>query len=227
MNIIAALPCFNTADSIADVVNKTANYVDQVIVVDDGSTDNTALIAKNAGALVVSHGINQGYGMAISTCFKSARYNNADILVIIDGDGQHNPEDIPKLIKPVLEDGADLVIGSRFLPDNTETDMPKYRGLGIRTINFVWNFGSKCKITDSQSGFRAYSKKTIEQMSLAEKGMGVSIEVLENSRGNGVIIKEVPISCLYPVRGISIKAFQHGISVVLSVLRIRLSQALR
>ncbi|MBA7692844.1 Undecaprenyl-phosphate 4-deoxy-4-formamido-L-arabinose transferase [subsurface metagenome] len=98
--VIAAIPCFNTERFIDDVVSTTKKYVDQVIVIDDGSDDSTAEAARAAGALVINHGINRGYGEAIKSCFKAAKANAADILIILDGDGQHNPDEIPKLLSP-------------------------------------------------------------------------------------------------------------------------------
>jgi cellulose synthase/poly-beta-1,6-N-acetylglucosamine synthase-like glycosyltransferase len=98
LRVIAAIPCFNTQSTIAAVVTKTKKYVDQVIVIDDGSTDQTADLAGKAGATIVSHGVNKGYGAAIKSCFQAAKAENADILVIIDGDGQHNPDEIPYLL---------------------------------------------------------------------------------------------------------------------------------
>ena len=225
--IICAIPCYNTGDSIESIVSKAREVVDEVVVIDDGSSDDTAELAKKAGAKVFKHDQNRGYGEAIKTSFNVARTHKADVLVTIDGDGQHDPEEIPRLLEPILNGQADLVIGNRFLLSAYNETMPIYRGFGIRTINSVWNFGSKVKVSDTQSGFRAYNKKIFQQMSLSEKGMGVSIEVLEKSRRNGAIIKEVPISCLYYNRKIHLGAFKHGIGVALSVLRIRLSQALR
>jgi glycosyltransferase involved in cell wall biosynthesis len=237
--VVAAIPCFNTEGSITDVVKRTRRYVDQVIVIDDGSQDGTAEAAKAAGALVINHGINKGYGEAIKSCFQAAKANAADVLVILDGDGQHNPDEIPRLLAPILNNEADLVIGSRFLPQTQQTQrtqrtqgtqrtvMPHYRKFGISVITFLWNFGSRVKVSDSQSGFRAYSKRMFGNIPLSEKGMSVSIEVLEKARRKGAIIKEVPISCLYPPSTLDLKATRHGLSVALSVVRIRLKSTLR
>ncbi len=224
--IIAAIPCFNNEKSIADVVVRTKKYVDEVIVIDDGSTDNTAKLAKNAGAGVLSHVVNKGYGEAIKSCFKVAQSNGADILVTIDGDGQHNPDEIQQVLNPIISEGAGLVIGSRFLNKNQE--IPRYRKFGIRVITSVWNFGSKTKVTDAQSGFRAYSKEVIEKMNLSEKGMSVSIEILEKIRRNRWKIKEIPITCSYENNNSSLskKAFWHGFSVAIAVLKIRIKYGL-
>jgi len=222
--VVVAIPCFNVEPYIKEVVSKASRYADQVIVVDDGSEDRTAEVARAAGALVISHGTNRGYGEAIKSCFEAAKTNAADVLVILDGDGQHNPDEIPKLLAPILKGEADLIIGSRFLTN--EVNMPRYRKFGISVITFLWNFGSEVKVSDAQSGFRAYSKKVFETFPLSEKGMSVSIETLEKARRKGAIIKEVPISCLYVPSTLNLRAIRHGLSVALSVVRIRLKNSL-
>jgi glycosyltransferase involved in cell wall biosynthesis len=219
---IAAIPCFNTENTIADIVSRTKKYVDEIIVVDDGSTDMTTHQAEMAGAKVIHHEANMGYGGAIKSCFNAARENKADVLVIIDGDGQHNPDGIPVLLDPIYHEKADLVIGSRFL--SSDDGIPRYRKFGINMITGLWNFGSKVKVSDSQSGFRAFNKILVDGLEFSDKGMGVSIEILEKVRRGNFIIKEVPISCSYADSGshFSLKAFYHGISVVFSVLRFRM-----
>jgi len=222
--VIAAIPCFNTRRFIGDTVSRARKYVDQVIVVDDGSYDGTAEAARAAGALVISHGQNRGYGKAIKSCFEAARVNAADILVVLDGDGQHNPDEIPRLLAPILRGEAELIIGSRFLTG--EVNMPSYRKFGIGVITSLFNLGSRTKVSDGQSGFRAYRRKIFEALSLSEKGMSVSIETLEEARKRGAIIKEVPISCLYSLPTLNLKVIRHGLRVALSVVKIRLKSSL-
>jgi len=222
--VVAGIPCHNTESFIGDVVSSANKYVDQVIVVDDGSTDGSAEVARGAGAIVISHSTNQGYGEALKSCFEMAKTNGANILVTIDSDGQHDPEEIPLLLAPILRGEADVVIGSRFLTN--EVNMPSYRKFGISLISFLFNLGSRTKVSDSQSGFRAYNKEIIESFLLSEPGMSISIESLEKARRNGVIIKEVPISCVYPPSILNMKAISHGLSVAFSVLRIRLKSGL-
>lgn len=218
--IIAAIPCFNADRFIADVVAKAKKYVDLVIVIDDGSHDDTAEAAKAAGALVINHGFNRGYGEAIKSCFEAAKANTADVLVILDGDSQHNPDELPEVLAPILNKEADLVIGSRFL--SRQTNMPQYRKFGIDVITFVYNFGSRVKVSDAQSGFRAYHRKILDAFRLTEKGMGVSIETLVKARKMDFVIKEVPIHCHYTPSRLNLKAIKHGLSVAFSVIRIRL-----
>lgn len=223
--VVATIPCFNTERSIGQIVSETKKYVDQVVVIDDGSHDSTVATSRAAGALVVEHGTNKGYGEAVKSCFEVARTNGADILVTLDGDRQHNPEEIPRLIAPLLSGKADLVIGSRFL--SGQDSMPRYRKLGVRIITFLYNLGSKVKVSDTQSGYRAYSKKIFDGLSLSEKGMGVSIEILEKACRKRAIIEEVPISCLYFTSTLNLKAIRHGLSVALSLLRIRFKNSLQ
>ena len=222
--IIAAIPCFNTESFVADIIKTAKKYVDQVIVIDDGSGDSTAEVARAAGALVISHDTNRGYGETISSCFKAAKANAADVLVILDGDGQHDPDEIPQLLAPVLDREAGMVIGSRFITN--KHNMPRYRRFGIDVITFLWNFNSKVKVSDSQSGFRVYRKEAFRNLPLAERGMSISINTLEKARREGVIIKEVPISCFYVPSNLNLKAIKHGLGEALSVIKIRLKNGL-
>lgn len=223
--VVAVIPCYNTESHIAEVVTKCLLHVDQVIVVDDGSTDDTAEVARKAGVKVVSHERNMGYGAAIKTCFKEAQRNCNDILITIDGDGQHNPDEIPQLLAPILREESHLVIGSRFL--NGQVSIPPYRRFGIRIITSLFNFGSRTKVSDAQSGFRAYSRWLFSNYSLSERGMSISIETLEEARRRGAIIREVPISCWYVSSQLNFKNISHGLSVALSVIRFRLKSLFR
>jgi glycosyltransferase involved in cell wall biosynthesis len=220
LKVIAAIPCFNTERSIAHVVKHTKEYTDGVIVIDDGSKDKTSETASAAGAKVIKHDFNQGYGAAIKSCFKAFQNSDADILVTIDGDGQHSPQEIPLLVRPILNKEADVVIGSRFI---NNLNMPRYRKFGIKMITFLWNFGSRTRVTDSQSGFRAYNKRVVQGLELTENGMSLSIEILEKIRKKKPVIKEVPINCSYENNNCTLtgKAFFHGFGVACSVLRIR------
>ncbi len=226
IRITAAIPCFNTELSIGNVIRRVKKYVDHVVVVDDGSHDGTARAARDSGATVKSHQKNRGYGGAIMSCFQAAKEYSADILVILDGDGQHNPDETPKLLAPVLNGEADLVIGSRFLHPAKQTSVPRYRAFGIGVITRLFNFGARTKVSDAQSGYRIYSKKVFDNLLLAEQGMGVSIEILEKAVKRGARIKEVPITCSYSPSKLNREAIKHGFTVALSVIRIRLKNSL-
>ncbi|MEM4467006.1 MAG: glycosyltransferase family 2 protein [Nitrososphaerota archaeon] len=215
--IIACIPAYNEEKTIAKVILKTKKYVDKVIVCDDGSIDMTAEIAEALGAEVIRHERNMGYGAAISSLFKKAVEEGADIMVTLDGDGQHDPDEIPKLIKPIVEDEADVVIGSRFLASEDET--PRYRRIGIRIIKWIMRTSAK-DITDTQSGYRAYSKRAIQVIKPVEMGMGVSTEILLKSKENMLRIKEVPVKISYSVeQPSSINPIAHGLEVVLSTVK--------
>jgi dolichol-phosphate mannosyltransferase len=223
-NSVAAIPCFNNARFIGDIVERSLKHVNRVVVIDDGSTDNTSRIAEQHGAYVIHHSSNKGYGAAIKSCFNFAKTCNAAALVILDGDGQHNPDNIPEILAPIVNGNADMVIGSRFI--RQLNPIPTYRKFGIGVISFLWNIGSKTTVSDTQSGFRAYNRKLINSLSINEKGMCVSIEILENARLIGAVIKEVPASCHYDRATFGRKAIKHGVDVALFVIRIRLKNRL-
>ena len=214
---LACLPAYNEETAIGSVVLKTRQYVDKVVVIDDGSKDDTVTIARLSGADVVCHDRNKGYGAAIQTCFTVAKNENADVMVIIDADGQHYAEDIPKLINPVLNEGYDFVIGSRFLEN--DTILPQYRKLGIQFLTKFTTIGMKQEITDSQSGFRAYSKNAIHKLQSSISGMGAGSELIISAHDAGLKIIEVPIRCKYEgVNGSTHNPVVHGMSVFYSIL---------
>ena len=192
---IAAIPCFNEERFIGSVVLKAKGYVDQVIVIDDGSTDKTAMVAEQAGATVIRHHSNVGKAAAVNTAFEYAREERCDALVLIDGDAQHEPEDIPRLLQPVLEGEADIVVGSRFL--QTKSRIPRFRALGQRILTFLTNIGAEVKLTDSQSGFRAFSPKAVETLSFAEKGFSVESEMQFLAKEANLRMVEVPVTIEY------------------------------
>ncbi|HJX69924.1 MAG TPA: glycosyltransferase family 2 protein, partial [Dehalococcoidia bacterium] len=135
--VIAAIPCFNEERFIGSIVLKTKKYVDRVIVIDDGSTDDTAQVASDAGATVYRHSRNLGYGAAIRTAYREARNLGVDVMLTLDGDGQHEPADIPQLLSPILNGEADVVVGSRFLGQAEKP--PFYRRLGQRVLTIATN----------------------------------------------------------------------------------------
>jgi len=214
---IAAIPCYNTAGHIGEVVTEARRHVDEVVVVDDGSLDGTAEEARRAGARVVVHSRNTGYGAAIQTCFRAARELGAEVTVILDGDGQHRAADIPLICGPVLTGEADCVIGSRFI--NPCPEMPAYRRFGIRVITMLNNVCYSTNIKDAQSGYRAYSRRLVESLDLRDQDMGVSVEILAQIRRHGYRVLEKPITCHYAPSKLSPGAVIHAGKVILATLR--------
>ena len=214
---IVCIPAFNAEKKIGDVVKKSLEYVDEVIVCDDGSTDNTAQIASKSGARVLSHKKNQGYGAALITMFDQARKNDTDVMITLDGDGQHDPKEIPLFLKALDENNVDVVIGSRFL--NNKTKPPSYRQTGIKVITSTVKLGNKLKITDAQSGYRAYSKKAIERIHPTETGMAASTEILHKISNNDLSVCEVPITVSYEGETSKHNAISHGTSVLANTLK--------
>ena len=213
----AILPAYNEQGSIEDVVIKAKEYVEKVIVVDDGSTDETSVIAKLCGAEVIKHEKNMGYGAALQSCFEQARKYDANIMVVFDSDGQHDPSEIPHLLRKI-GGGADIAIGSRFL--NGNTGMPPYRKLGIRVLNMATNVVSGLDVTDTQSGYRAYSKNAIDKISIKGYGMSAGSEILISAKKNDLNIQEVPINCTYDVENPStFNPLRHGVSVLMGIVK--------
>ena len=214
---IACIPAYNEESHIESLVNSAKNHVDSVVVCDDGSTDNTANIAKNAGAVVISHKINKGYGAAIISLFNYARENNVDIMITVDGDGQHDPDQIPLLLNTISQHNVDVVIGSRFLNQNIEA--PGYRQRGIKIITSTANYGTDLKVSDSQSGFRAYSKNAINAIHPTEENMSVSTEILFKISNKGLSLAEVPITISYDGDTSQHNPVSHGVSVLANTIK--------
>jgi len=188
---VACIPAFNEERTIGKVVLRAEEFVDQVIVCDDGSRDMTADIAEKLGARVIRHKQNLGKGQAFRSLFAVCRDLGADVMVTLDADDQHEPAEIPDLIEPLLKGEADVVIGARFNGDNK--GIPGYRKVGNRILNAVTLAG----ISDTQSGFRAYNRQAIETLRPSESGMGVDSELLMDAAKKGLRIMEVPITVRY------------------------------
>ncbi|NIR87469.1 glycosyltransferase, partial [Candidatus Bathyarchaeota archaeon] len=218
--IVAGIPAYNEEKTIAKVILLAQKHVDKIIVCDDGSTDFTADIARKMGAEVIRHDRNLGYGAAIRGLFDKARTLKADIVLTLDADGQHNPGEIPKLLKPIQNNEADIVIGSRFL-EMKNNEIPRYRRIGIKLLTRMSNGPLKDKISDAQSGFRAYNKKVIHALKLREKGMGVSAEILMKAGEQKFKVMEVPIGTSYKGMDTSThNPLRHGLNVVAAILRL-------
>lgn len=215
-NIAVILPAYNEEVSIGSVVLLARRYADRVIVVDDGSSDRTAEIAAIAGAEVIVHSPNLGKGMAFKTGFAAAE--GADIIVTMDSDGQHNPADIPKLVAPILEGVADMVNGSRYL-NGHDTDTPAYRRIGQTILDKATVVNSGIKITDSQSGFRAFSASIMDVFRFNAQGMAIESEMLADAGRYGLRVKEVPIGVRYDVDGSTENPVKHGLTVLLKIIK--------
>ena len=212
------IPAFNEEKNIAAIITKLADITDTIIVCNDGSSDLTSDIAEKMGAFVINHEKNLGYGAAIRSIFLKAKELDGDILVTFDADGQHRIEDIEKVTKPIIDQEVDLVIGSRFL-DESEKEVPRYRKVGIKVITKITNASIKKQLTDSQSGFRAYSKKVLNELNPSELGMGISTEILIKASNKNFRITEVPIKILYAGDTSTHNPVSHGSSVILSTIK--------
>ena len=217
MKIIIGIPAFNEEKNIGAIVAKLKKKYDQVIVCDDGSSDMTQIIASSLGAIVVKHPKNLGYGAAIKTIFNEAKKIDGDILVTFDADGQHQISEIDSVLKPLSENKADIVIGSRFL--GSTKDLPKYRKIGIKAITSLTNTVTGSNLSDTQSGFRAYSKKVLNEIFPTESGMGISTEILIKSLKKQMTILEVPITISYDNNSHSQTPISHGASVMMSTIK--------
>jgi len=211
---IVAIPAFNEEQYIGGVVLLARQYAEEVIVVDDGSHDRTARMAELAGATVVQHGNNLGYGSAIKTIFSEAKKRDAGVLVVLDADSQHNPDEIPNLISAV-SDGFGVVIGSREMQKN---NIPTYRRAGQKVLSSLTNLASHSNVVDTESGFRAYSRKAIEKLELKETGMGISAEIVSAATLIGLNITEVPISVRYTKDSSTQHPVKHGLSVMRRIM---------
>ncbi len=218
MDITVGIPAYNEEKNISEIIKKLQKITNKIIVCDDGSSDSTAKIAKEMGALVIQHEKNLGYGAAIRSIFLKAREENSESLITLDSDGQHRIEDIQTILKPLQNKEADLVIGSRFLNDDGK-NVPSYRKVGIKFLTKLANTSLEDNITDSQSGFRGYSQEIIQNITPSESGMGVSNEILIKASKQGLKIVEVPIIILYDGNTSTHNPISHGSSVLISTLK--------
>lgn len=222
MKTVAVLPAFNEERYIEKVVKEARKYADEVIVIDDCSRDNTFGIAKKAGAKVYRHLINRGVGGATRTGIKAALFAGADIIVILDADGQHLPEDIPALVAPIKKNKADVVIGSRFLRSQA---IPFFRRVGNSFFNLFTFFLFGVWSSDTQSGMKALSKKAAEKLDITSKDMEVCSEIIKEAKNLGLKLEEVPIRVVYTPYSLSKgQGFIMGVKTLIKLLIIKLTQ---
>jgi glycosyltransferase involved in cell wall biosynthesis len=214
--VLAIIPCYNEGATIGSVVLKAKRYVDEVLVINDGCSDDTVEVAEAAGAIVVSHDENKGKSAGIKTGFNYALKNGFEYVVTLDGDGQHNADQIPSLLGDILNSEMDMTLGLRYGDD---TEMPLWRRIGKRVLDYSTSFGNGGLVTDSQCGFRAFNKKAIEGITPRLKGNAFSIEseqlVLANELGLSIANKHV--SCKYnslKTKTSTKKPTSHGFSVL-------------
>ena len=195
---LVCIPAFNVEQTINDVVKRCLKYSDKVVVCDDGSTDLTVVEAEKAGATVIKHLKNRGKGAALQSLFNYSKELAIDVMVTIDGDGQFLPEEIPKIIQPILAKTADIVIGYRF---DDKTEMPSYRRYGNKFFDKMTKLAADLPFRDTQSGFRAYSKKAIDSISFSTNGFGADSEILIDAAKKNLKISEEKITVIYNTGG--------------------------
>ena len=237
MKTIAVIPCFDEESSIADIVHKCNELVDMVVVADDCSTDNTVNILADDVVFVRKFTKRQGTGANTKQGIDEALVRECDIVVTLDGDGQHNPKEIPRVIKPIIDGDADFVIGSRFMRtvetvviDNHgvrpmwKGRVSKFRKFGIDVITWLYNLGNKQKTTDAQCCFRAFRRNVLEEVGITERGFAFSVETIIKARAKGFKIVDVPVSCIYHKQfsqNSSMNPVSHGLNVALACVKWR------
>ncbi len=212
--IIVGMPAYNEERYVGSVVLQARQLADEVVVVDDGSSDRTVQVARLAGATVVQHEKNRGYGAAVQTVLAEAKKRNPDVLVLLDADGQHNPEEISALVNAISA-GSDVAIGARKIRNE---DIPAYRKFGQSIIAYFTRILSRSTLSDTESGFRAFSRKAIKTLEPKEPGMAISAETISEATAKGLKITEVPISAIYTKDGSTLNPVKHGIGVLNRVL---------
>ncbi|ABE52895.1 glycosyltransferase family 2 protein [Methanococcoides burtonii] len=189
MTVVAAIPAYNAEVHIKNIIKRTKYYVDHVIVVDDGSSDATAHIATNMGARVIRHGDNLGKAAALATAFEAAKKLNPAVLVTIYANGFHNPDDIPSILKPVLSKDADVVNGAYISSSSIGLDA---------TFDDAEDTNEARLVKDS--GFRAYSSKTLDTFKFTKTDGAIEVELIDEAINAGFRVKEVPIKIIDPVK---------------------------
>jgi glycosyltransferase involved in cell wall biosynthesis len=227
--ISVVIPAYNEGKTVGSVIQRAHQVLRdleipyEIIVVDDGSTDETARIASQSGAVLVSNGVNRGKGHSLCMGIEKSK---GSIVVTMDADGSHQPEEIPKLLSPILRRNPriDAVIGSRFLGDLEESAMSNMRFVGNKIINLVIKMLTGKWITDSQSGFRAYRREIFDSTRIKSKGFDIETELTIKALVNGFILTEVPITCTRRVDSVSkLSTFRDGFAIFRTIFESSLS----
>ena len=216
MRTLIIIPAYNEELTIGSVVALARKYGD-VLVVDDGSSDRTSEIAQKAGAILIRHGSNRGKGAALGTGFEYALSKNYDVVVTLDGDGQHNPDEIPLILEPIVRGEADLVIGARYL-NGSRKKIPLYRRIGLWVLNKGTQVAAEVSV-DSQSGFRAITRQALKALNLNSTDYSIETDMVVKARDAGIRIAEVPINVRYDVPKRHKKnPLSHGLGVLASIV---------
>jgi len=200
MKLVVVIPAYNEEKAISQVIEEVKKYTENIIVVDDGSTDKTNWLAKKQRVIVYRHLVNRGLGGALATGIEAALNHKADIILTFDADGQHPAEDIPKLIKPIIKSEADVVIGSRFFKKNKIPFNRKIANFIGNIITFIL-FG--IWVSDSQSGLRCFNKKAAKTLKIETSSMEVSSEIIKEIKKHHLRLKEIPIKAIYTTYSLS------------------------
>ena len=215
--IVVVIPAFNEERFIGSVVLMARRYAGEVIVVDDGSTDHTAELAETAGATVISQDCNQGKGAALTAGILAATRYEPEVIAVMDADFQHLPQELPRLVAPILGGKADLVIGSRYLKPTSQ--VPRRRIFGHRAFNWLTQMASGTASTDSQSGFRAFTPAAAEKLAFHAQGFAVESEMQFIAHELNLRLLEVPITIQYTDRP-KRPLLYHGMRVLGGIIRL-------
>lgn len=214
-SVLVIIPAYNEARFIGSVILKLRQHPIGILVVDDGSTDDTAQIARAAGADVLQLDANQGKGAALNAGLAFANQQNPDAIVMIDADGQHLPSELIQVVKPVLQGKADITIGSRYLLNTSNT--PSHRKIGHKVLNLITGVFSGVQVSDSQSGYRAFSPKAYQLMKFSSKGFSVESEMQFLASEHNLKVQDIPITIQYLDRE-KRSAWRQGASVLNGII---------
>ena len=203
-SIMVGIPAYNEEKMVGDMVLQAKKYAHLVLVVNDASSDNTAIVAEQAGALVITHSENKGYGGAALTIFQAAQKYKPDIMILMDADGQHDPSDIPRFAAK-MQEGYDVVVGSRFLKSEYKEGIPLYRKFGIKILGTATNIAANGSvvISDVLCGYRAFSRKAYEKIRDLDPSMHGSSDIVVQLGDLGMKFGEIPVSIRYDLENTS------------------------